>query len=82
MNNIELPLTSKNNIKICYDYSLLDKDTKELELFLDGDNYMKQYGFSKKILLSREVKANNSVEGFNDDVGLVYNILYNHLCLL
>ena len=79
MNNVELPLTSKNNINISYDYNILKELVEELELFLDGDNYMKQYGFSKKILLSREVKANNSVEGFNDDVGLVYNILYNHL---
>jgi len=79
MSKTILPLSSKYDRNIYFNANSLISDIQELELFLDGDNFMKKNNFSKKILLSREVKANNSVEGFNDDVSLVYDILYNHL---
>jgi murein DD-endopeptidase MepM/ murein hydrolase activator NlpD len=35
--------------------------------------------FSKNVLFSQEIKANNTIEGYNDDVGLVYDILNKNI---
>lgn len=76
--HLKLPLTI-NNGKL---YLVLDKlqtRIEELELFLQDNKYMNSKEFSKNVLFSHEIKANNNIEGYNDDVGLVYDILNNNL---
>ena len=76
--HLKLPLTI-NNGKL---YLILDKlqtRIEELELFLQDNKYMNSKEFSKNVLFSHEIKANNNIEGYNDDVGLVYDILNNNL---
>ena len=57
----------------------LKKRVEELELFLQDNKYMNSKEFSKNVLFSQEIKNNNTIEGYNDDVGLVYDILNNKL---
>ena len=59
--------------------SQLEEKKEELELFLQDNKYMNSKKFSQDVLFSQEIKANNNVEGYNDDVGLVYDIVNKKL---
>ena len=50
---------------------------RELELFLDGEDFMNNRTFSKKVLFTHEIKANNTVEGINDSVSLIEKVIEN-----
>lgn len=50
---------------------------KELESFLENQDYMKNKTFSKKVLFTHEIKANNTVEGINDSVSLIEKVIEN-----
>ena len=41
---------------------------EELESFLEGMSYMKSRKFSRDVLFSHEIQANNVIEGYYDDV--------------
>ena len=76
--HLNLPLTT-NNGKLYLVEDKLQKKIEELELFLQDNKYMNSKEFSKNVLFSHEIKANNNIEGYNDDVGLVYDILNNNV---
>ena len=48
---------------------------RELETFLDGEDFMNNKTFSKKVLFTHEIKANNTVEGINDSVSLIEKVI-------
>ena len=73
-----LPLTV-NKGKLYLVEDKLQSRIEELELFLQDNKYMNSKEFSKNVLFSHEIKANNTIEGYNDDVGLVYDILNNNV---
>ncbi len=54
-------------------------NVKELEDFLKDNDYMNSESFSKRVLFSQEITANNAVEGYKDDVGIVYEVLNKKL---
>lgn len=58
---------------------LIEPKKEELELFLQDNKYMNSREFATNVLFSQEIKTNNTIEGYNDDVGLVYNIINNNL---
>ena len=73
-----LPLTiEKGRLYLLRD--LIEPKKEELELFLQDIKYMNNKEFANNVLFSQEIKSNNNVEGYNDDVGLVYDILNNNL---
>ena len=73
-----LPLTiEKGRLYLLRD--LIEPRKEELELFLQDIKYMNNKEFANNVLFSQEIKSNNNVEGYNDDVGLVYDILNNNL---
>lgn len=73
-----LPLTlDKGKLYLINDK--LKEKKEELELFLQDNKYMNSKEFSKNVLFSQEIKANNTIEGYNDDIGLVYDILNRKL---
>lgn len=74
----KLPLTLGNG-KLYLINDKIKEKKEELELFLQDDQYMNSKKFSKDVLFSQEIKANNNVEGYNDDVGLVYDIVNKKL---
>jgi Fic family protein len=53
----------------------LKKQKEELEKFLDGIHYMNSRDFSKKVLFGAEIKANNSIEGYLDDITEIRDII-------
>lgn len=75
----EVKLKTENNRRLIYDNSRLIELEDELEKFLsDKDmDYMKNKDFAKKILLSREIKANNEIENYNDDIDEVLKYIKN-----
>ena len=77
-NHSILPLTASNG-KLYLVEDKLKRRIEELELFLQDNTYMNSKEFSKNVLFSHEIKANNNIEGYNDDVGLVYDILNNKI---
>lgn len=73
-----LPLsTEKGNLYIINDK--IKQNAMELEEFLNGNEYMNSRNFSENVLFSQEIKTNNTIEGYKDDVGLVYDIVNNKL---
>lgn len=57
----------------------IDPLKEELESFLDGMTYMKSRKFSRDVLFSHEIQANNVIEGYYDDVSLVDNVIHRKL---
>lgn len=49
----------------------------ELESFLANNRYMIDKEFSKRILFSQEIKSNNGIEGYNDDVETINEVITN-----
>ena len=74
-----IDLKTENNRKLIYDNSRLEELKDELEEFLDDSdmNFMKNRTFAKKVLFSREIKANNEIEDYNDDIDEVLNYINN-----
>lgn len=50
---------------------------KELESFLEQASFMNSKTFSKKVMFTHEIKANNTIEGINDDVTLIEQVIKN-----
>ncbi len=48
---------------------------EELETFLDGEKHLHTKAFAKDVMFSHEIKANNQIEGYFDDVKLVKDII-------
>ena len=48
---------------------------EELETFLDGERHLHTKAFAKDVMFSHELKANNQIEGYNDDIKLVREII-------
>ena len=69
-----LPLTIDNGSLFIISDKLKEK-VEELEIFLLDNKYMNSREFSQNVLFSQEIKANNNIEGYNDDIGLVCDIL-------
>ena len=46
----------------------------ELDDFLDREQHLNDLAFAKRVLFSQEIKANNSIEGYNDDIELIKKI--------
>lgn len=47
----------------------------ELEEFLEGEKHLHTKSFAKDVMFSHEIKANNQIEGYFDDVKLVKEII-------
>ena len=81
-----LPLTTKrvgithNNLeeKLYIIRDRIEDSTLELEEFLNENSYMNSKLFSEGVLFSQEIKTNNTIEGYKDDLLLVWDIVNNH----
>ena len=57
----------------------IKQNAEDLEEFLIGNEYMNSKKFSENVLFSQEIKANNTVEGYKDDISLVNDIVKKKL---
>ncbi len=72
----QLPL-SIDGQKLYLARNILEEIKNELETFLEDNKYMNNRDFSKNVLFSYEIKANNTIEGYNDDISIVDDVLTN-----
>lgn len=71
-------LKLEENRKLYIDDERLIPLKKELEEFLQGEAQMNTFSFSKKVMESLEIKTNNTIEGYFDDIVSIENIIKNN----
>ena len=74
---VELP--KENGPRFYYRDEALQKVKKELQSFLEWDKSMNNITFARKMMYSHELKANNQVEGYQDDLALIEEMDEHHL---
>ena len=72
-NYLELP--KENGPRFYYRSEPLQKSKDELEEFLEWDKSMNNLAFARKMMYSHELKANNLVEGYGDDLELIEAVI-------
>ena len=72
-----LPLKTDSGRLFTINREYLSNLVRELESFLEGEDFMNNKTFSKKVLFTHEIKANNTVEGINDSVSLIEKVIEN-----
>lgn len=70
-----LDLTTEKGNRFYFRMSSLMPVYAELEEFLEFITTMNDLHFAKKMLFSHELKANNQVEGYSDDLELIEDII-------
>ena len=70
-----LELSKENGPRFYYRSESLQKSKDELEEFLEWDKSMDNLAFARKMMYSHELKANNLVEGYGDDLELIEAII-------
>ncbi len=74
-NKTFLNLFNENNERFFYREEALKNSKTELEEFLKWDNNMNNLEFAKKMMYSHELKANNQVEGYLDEIDLIKDVI-------
>ncbi len=74
-NKTFLNLFNENNERFFYREEALKNSKTELEEFLKWDTNMNNLEFAKKMMYSHELKANNQVEGYLDEIDLIKNVI-------
>ena len=70
-----LPLKTSTVRLFTINREFLSDIVRELESFLEGQDFMNNKTFSKKVMFTHEIKANNTVEGINDSVSLIEKVI-------
>lgn len=73
----KLPLKTLTGIPFRINIDILKEIEDELELFLLEEDFMNTRDFSKKVMFNQEIKANNTVEGYNDSVSFIKKVIEN-----
>lgn len=69
-----LKLDSTRKLNVNYQYLEPYKD--DIMRFLDNDD-MRTLSFAKRAMMSQEIKANNTIEGINDDLSIIDEVIKN-----
>ncbi|MEG1009812.1 MAG: Fic family protein [Clostridia bacterium] len=72
---IYLNLTHNDGTKLFLKPSSFVSLANELEDFLEGEKHLATKTFAKKVMFSHEIKANNQVEGYGDDIFLIKEVI-------
>ena len=75
MSTIYTPLKSENNLSFRYRLEKLKAMKEELEYFVESTPFVNQENFTKKVLFPYEVKSNNAIEGYNEDITSIISIM-------
>ena len=73
----KLPLKTLTGIPFRINIDILKEIEDELEVFLLEEDFMNTRDFSKKVMFNQEIKANNTVEGYNDSVSFIKKVIEN-----
>ncbi len=74
-----LKLDDKRRLHVNYKYLEPYKD--DILRFLDGEDKMNSLSFAKHAMMSQEIKSNNAIEGINDDLTLIDEVIRERLAL-
>lgn len=70
-----LDLEYKKGINFRVNSEYLESYKEELLKFLDGQDDMKTLSFAKQVMMSQEIKANNAIEGINNDLSMIDEVI-------
>ena len=70
-----LDLTTETNKKIIYDVESLKILKDKLETYLSKNEVLKTRSDAEKVLISREIKANDQIEDYKDDINDVLRVI-------
>lgn len=70
---LKLETVNGNSIHLNEDYLKIYEE--ELLEFLDGQDYMKTLQFAKSMMMSQEIKSNNTIEGIKDDLSIIDEVI-------
>jgi len=73
----KLPLKFENGSHLRIREERFAQTCKELEEFLDGQKHLHTKAFARDVMFSHELKANNQIEGYTDDVTIVKEFIEN-----
>lgn len=77
MKNITTNLKLLNGKSIIYNDDCLNNIKSDITDFLYDKEYMNNILFAKKMMMSQEIKSNNLIEGINDDLTLIDEVIKN-----
>ena len=72
-----LPLKTSSGRLFTLNYPYLDDLRRELDSFVGCNEHLNSRLFSKKIMFTHELKANNTIEGINDDISVIEKTIEN-----
>ena len=72
-NNTKLKMEDGRYLYFNKEY--LDFYKQELLNVLNGQDYMQSLKFAKKMMMSQEIKANNTIEGIKDDLSVIDEVI-------
>lgn len=70
-----LPLKTTNGRILRVNNEMLQPLKDELETFLKSEEQLNSRLFSKRVMFTHELKANNTVEGINDSISLIQSVI-------
>lgn len=70
-----LPLEYENGKKFHYNERYLHSYCQELLTLIAGEDYMHNLNFAKKMMMGQEIKSNNTIEGINDDLSMIDEVI-------
>ena len=73
----KIDLIDSNNKHFFYFTDQVTPLKMELENLVNSLNYMHSKAFTKKVLFPYEVKFNNAIETYNDDIELISDTIHN-----
>lgn len=70
-----LDLKHFNGSRLYVRESRLESSKEELEKFLESERHLQTRTFAKNVMFSHEIKSNNQVEGYGDDIEIVKRVI-------
>ena len=77
LNRDFLSLKAVNGRNFCLYKPVLEPLKSELEDFLHDKEHLMNLDFAKKVMFSHEIKSNNTIEGINDSVQVIKEVIDN-----
>ena len=76
INNLPLPVVGRQT-KFYYYNDIVNLLCNDIEKFLTSSNFINTSQFTKSVLFPYEIKFNNSIEGYNEDIDNIMQIINN-----
>ena len=73
--NKQISLIKETGQHFVVNFDYLKPYTEEILSFLEENSYMQTLDFAKSILFNEEIKFNNNIEGINDGIEFIDNII-------